>query len=287
MNSGRWTILIAVTAALAALVCAAGGANAAGGTHYYLGMGDSLAQGSQPNDTFPPYYQPDGYVPQVYTALSAEDPKLTLDNISCGGEGTVSMINGSQLPSVASSCGSPVFYRHWYPRGSQLAEAVSFLAAHKDKAELVTIDIGGNDISFCLFDAVDVGGCLNNAFATVTANLDTILTELRAASPDATMVGMTYYNPVACAYFFGQPEEAAFVSGIVQTLNADLVSVYAAHGVRVADVAGAFSVGAGLEAEATSALNWTWFCSGDHPGDVHPNDAGYQVIANAFLDALS
>jgi lysophospholipase L1-like esterase len=249
-------------------------------------MGDSLAQGFQPNDSFPPYYQPGGYVPQVYAALSAEDPKLSLDNISCGGEGTVSMSDGSQPLAAGSSCGSPAFYRHWYPHKTQLAEAVSFLAAHKDKAELVTIDIGGNDIAFCLFDAADVGGCLGNAFATVATNLDTILTELQVASPDATIVGMTYYNPVACAYFFGQPEQAAFVSGLVQTLNADLVSVSAAHGVPVADVAGAFSVGAGLEAEATAALNWTWFCSADHSGDLHPNDAGYQVIAKAFLDAL-
>jgi lysophospholipase L1-like esterase len=59
-----------------------------------------------------------------------------------------------------------------------------------------------------------------------------------------------------------------------------------AHGIPVADVAGAFSVGGGLEAEATAALNWTWFCSVDHFGDVHANDAGYQVIAQAFLDAL-
>jgi lysophospholipase L1-like esterase len=196
MNKRRWTMIL-IAAAFAALVFAAGGANAAGGAHYYLAMGDSLAQGFQPNDTFPPYYQPDGYVPQVYAALNAKDPKLTLDNISCGGEGTASMINGSQPPSVAPSCGSPVFYRHWYPHGTQLSEAVNFLAAHKDKAELVTIDIGGNDIAFCLFDAADVGSCLSNAFATVTVNLDTVLTELQAASPDATIVGMTYYNPVA------------------------------------------------------------------------------------------
>jgi lysophospholipase L1-like esterase len=287
MNRRRWTILIAVISALAALVFATARADAAGGTHYYLAMGDSLAQGSQPNDTFPPYYQPDGYVPQVYAVLLADEPKLILDNISCGGEGTVSMIDGSQPQSVGSSCGSPDFYRHWYPHRTQLAEAVNFLAAHKDKAELVTIDIAGNDLAFCLFDAADLGGCLNNVFATVAANLDTILTELQAASPDASIVGMTYYNPVACAYFFGQGEQAAFVSGLVQTLNSELVSVYAAHGVPVADVAGAFSVGAGLEAEATAALNWTWFCSADHPGDVHPNDAGYEVIAQAFLDALS
>jgi lysophospholipase L1-like esterase len=108
------------------------------GTHYYLALGDSLAQGCQPIDTYAPYYYPDGYVPRVYAALSSDDPKLSTP----------------------------------------------------------------------------------------------------------------------------------------------------AHGVRVADVAGAFSVGDGLEAEGTAALNWTWFCSANHQGDVHPNAAAYQVIAQAFLDAL-
>jgi lysophospholipase L1-like esterase len=152
---------------------------AAGGTHYYLALGDSLAQGYQPIDSYPPYYYSDAYVPLVYAALSADDPKLVLDNISCGGEGTVSMIEGSQPLSVGSSCGSPAFYQHWYPHKTQLAEAVNFLAAHKDKAEFVTIDIGGNDVAFCLFDAADLGGCLNNVFASLAANLDTILTQLR------------------------------------------------------------------------------------------------------------
>jgi hypothetical protein len=30
-----------------------------------------------------------------------------------------------------------------------------------------------------------------------------------------------------------------------------------------------------------------WFCSADHFGDVHANDAGYRMIAQAFLGALN
>jgi lysophospholipase L1-like esterase len=286
MMRTRLTVVLATVAL--ALVAGSGPARADDetATRYYLAMGDSLAQGWQPDATVPPYYQPDGYVPQVHAALRADDPKLTLDNISCGGEGTVSMIYGSQPGTVAPSCGSPVFYRFWYPHKTQLAEAVNFLDAHKGKAALVTIDIGGNDLGFCLSGA-DTASCLANVYATVAANLDTILTQLQSASPDTTIVGMTYYNPVACVYLFGDPDTAAFTSSSVQNLNAVLVSVYRAHGIPVADVAGAFSVGGGLEAEATAALHWTWFCSADHFGDVHANDAGYQVIAQAFLDALN
>jgi hypothetical protein len=56
--------------------------------------------------------------------------------------------------------------------------------------------------------------------------------------------------------------------------------------VAVADVAGAFAV-ADLAASAQTAADWTWFCHPDHFGNVHPNDAGYEVIANAFLDVIT
>lgn len=280
-----------ISLALTGLVAATSGggvvrADEASATTYYLALGDSLAQGWQPDATFPPYYQPDGYVPLMHAALAADDPKLTLDNISCGGESTVSMIEGSQPPGVASSCGAPTFYRSWYPHKTQLAEAASFVAAHKSKVELITLAIGGNDAGFCLFRSPDVASCLAAVYPTVAANLDRILDDLQAASPGVPIIGMNYYNPAACLYYFGEPETAAFVSAQVLTLNTVLESVYAAHGVPVADVAGAFHVGDGLELEATAALNWTWFCSADHFGDVHPNDAGYEMIEQAFLAEL-
>jgi lysophospholipase L1-like esterase len=282
----RLTVVLAVVALTQVAAPGSAMADDETSTHYYVAMGDSLAQGWQPDATIPPYYQPHGYVPQVYAALGAADRKLALDNISCGGEGTDSMINGSQPSNNASSCGPPAFYRYWYRHKTQLAEAVSFLSAHKSKTNVLTIDIGGNDLGFCLFDAADAAACLATVYSTVATNLDTILTRLQSASPETTIVGMTYYNPVACLYFFGDPDTASFVSSQIQRLNAVLVATYSAHGVHVADVAGAFSVGGGLEAEATATRNWTWFCSPEHFGDVHPNDAGYQVIAQSFLNAL-
>ncbi len=65
-----------------------------------------------------------------------------------------------------------------------------------------------------------------------------------------------------------------------------MLGVYEAHGVAVADVAGAFAV-SGLAASAQAAAAWTWFCHPDHFGNLHPNDAGYEVIAHAFLDIVT
>jgi lysophospholipase L1-like esterase len=274
-----------IAAVLAALVLAAGArADADSATHYYLSLGDSLAASSQPNGDFG-----HGYAEQLYAALVADDPKLELVKLGCGGESTASMRFGSQDPTVVLSCGAPHYYKHvLYPKGTQLAEALGFLEAHKSKVALVTIDIGANDLQrldsqgnvvICLLEPA---GCATQQ-TRLTANLSAILSDLRAAAgPDVPIVGMTYYNPFA-PLWFTNPATALFVGGRVEDGNAVLASTYAAAGVPVADVAGAFENGIYPD----SALNvcaWTWACS---LGDLHANTAGYGVIAQAFEQALS
>jgi len=190
------------------------------------------------------------------------------------------MINGSQLPSVASSCGPPEFYQGHFPHKTQLDEAVNFLHAHKDKVDLVTITIGANDIA-CNLDPA----CVQLALQRIASNVDRMLDALQTAAPGVRIVGMTYYNPIACLLPF-DPGLAAAAQQVVLALNATLVSVYHAHGVAVADVAGAFAV-ADLAASAQTAAEWTWFCHPDQFGNPHPNDAGYEVIADAFLDVIT
>jgi len=278
-------VLLTVVVALAAVAVpsAQAAADDDSATHYYLALGDSLAQGFQFFVPGQPYYSPDGYVPLVHAALTADDPKLDLDNISCGGESTVSLLGGSQLPGVASSCGSPDFYRGLYPHKVQIDEAVNFLHAHKGKVSVVTIDIGGNDVLPCLSTLSPA--CIQQGLTRIATNLDRILDELQATAPDVRIVGMTYYNPVACVLPV-DPGLAAASQQIVQTLNAVLLNVYGAHGVDVVDVAGKFSV-SNLAASAQAAAAWTWFCHPQHFGNVHPNSVGYQVIANAFIDVLA
>jgi hypothetical protein len=53
-----------------------------------------------------------GYADQLHAALAAVDPKLELVKLGCTGESTVSLWFGSQLPSVAGSCGTPSDERH-------------------------------------------------------------------------------------------------------------------------------------------------------------------------------
>ncbi len=278
---------ILITAVLAFAVVAVPSAPSAAddetASHYYLALGDSLAAGDQFFVPGQPYYSPAGYVALVHAALAATDTKLDLNNVSCGGESTISMIDGSQLPSEAASCGPPAFYQSLYPHKTQLEEAVSFLHAHKGKVDLVTIDIGANDLGLCV-STLDPA-CIQLALQRIASNLDRILDTLQTAAPGVRVVGMTYHNPYACLLPV-DPGLAAASQQVVLALNGTLVSVYGSHDVAVADVEGAFEV-ANLAASAQTAAAWTWFCHPDHFGNVHPNSAGYEAIADAFLDVIA
>lgn len=271
-------LLLAAMASMLALVAGAAPvahADADSATRYYLSLGDSLATGTNANGIGEAFTD-DGYADQLYAALASDDPKLELEKLGCPGESSASMRLGSQPPTTVLSCGSPRFYKNFlYPKGTQLAEAVGFLEAHKGKVALVTIDIGANDLSrfdehgdvvSCLFE---IAGCAAQQ-ATIEANLSAILTALRtAAGPGVPIVGMTYYNVFL-------PLDDPLVTARVNGLNAMLASTYAGAGVPVADVANAFPT-----IDAVCAL--TWFCT---DFDVHPNAAGYGLIADEFQKVL-
>jgi lysophospholipase L1-like esterase len=195
--------------------------------HYYVSLGDSLAASFQPNGDFG-----HGYAEQLYADLKARDPKLELVKLGCFGESTSSMRFGSQPQEVVVSCGGPRLYKSLYPKGAQLAEAISFLRAHKSKVALVTIDIGANDLSrvnaqgnsvSCLFE---FQGCAAQK-DRIVENLSAILGELQAADPGVPIVGMTYDN-VFAALWFTNPVTALFVDGRVADLNAAEAATYTA-----------------------------------------------------------
>jgi len=271
-------LLMAAVASMLAMV--AGGAPTAhadtdSATRYYLSLGDSLATGTNASGIGQAFTD-SGYADQLYAALAASDPKLELKKVGCPGESSASLRFGSQPPTTVLSCGSPRFYKNvLYSKGTQLAEAVGLLEAHKGKVALVTIDIGANDLAridengdvvSCLFE---FAGCVAQQ-ASMEANLSAVLAALRtAAGPDVPIVGMTYYN----VYL---PLDDPVVDARVSSTNALLASTYAAAGVAVADVAGAFPT-------TDDVCSFTWFCT---DLDVHPNAAGYGVIADEFLKVL-
>jgi lysophospholipase L1-like esterase len=279
----RFWLGLAVVGVALALPAAAQAAPVKADTNavdYYVSLGDSFSVGVQPIGQPPLFETDEGYADQLYGLLRAHDSKLKLVKLGCGGESTRSMRFGSVDPSEGFSCGPPDFYLHRYPHKTQLAEAVSFLHAHRSHVTLVTIDIGGNDV---------IGG---GGVPQVQANLPVILSDLReAAGPGVPIVGMSYYDPFLAVVWFASFDLGALAAeadGLV-AFNDVLRGDYRAAGDPVADVEGAFSSTDtslepdGVPRDVEQICQWTWMCSAR---DIHPNATGYGMIAHAFQQAL-
>jgi lysophospholipase L1-like esterase len=263
-------------AALASAVVSAGitpGAAASTAPVYYVALGDSLATGAQParSGVFAGLRAANGtnrgYADVLHDLMRDELGSLQLRNFGCGGETTESLIAGGN-----PTCG--------YVRSSQLAEAIAFLEEHDSEIAFVTIDIGGNDLL--------AGG----GVPAIAQNLPVILDALQdALGPDVPIVGMNYYDPFVVPVWFQTQSLAALQAeaASIAAFNDFLEGIYQAHGIPIADVQSAFAVTdhtiqpSGLPLSVQNACQWTWMCA---VGDIHPNDPGYRVIAQAFAAEL-
>jgi lysophospholipase L1-like esterase len=279
--------LTAILAGASLVLATAGTTMAAGGSSgehaklYYVSVGDSLAAGVQPiGDPADLYRTDDGYAEQLLGLARVDSPKLSLVKLGCPGETTTTMIDGGICA---------------YSHGSQLDEAVAFLAAHRSFVAFVTIDIGAND--FPCYEAA----CIPTGVGSIQSNLPVILAALReAAGPDVPIVGMTLYNPFLAAWLLG-PEGEAFAQAsatqLIGPVNGLLSAIYLASGALVADIETAFSsndfatladLGFGpIPLNVARICMWTWVCAPAPLGpDNHANAAGYGAIAGAFAIAL-
>jgi len=289
----RVALILAGLAALTGCTSSPPAASLAGNSYYYVSLGDSLAQGYQPDTAGRSVRTSDGYPDQLYAALRRDDHALRLVKLGCGGETTSTMIKGKLCR---------------YPAGSQLAAAASFLQSHAGQVRLITIDIGSNDLSgyvadcqasssFAAFEA-----CLKATAATGLANLRKILATLRAAAGGPVrIIGMNNYDPMLARWLAGPAGqvEARDSEEVVAAYGQMLAGVYRKDGARVADVFAAFHStdfsgtvrmpGIGTVPPNVAAIcQWTWECAGPPRGpNVHANTAGYQVIAQAIRHADS
>ena len=291
----RVRISFVAVAAAAALVTACSGPAASGPSDvqppsatYYLALGDSLSQGVQPDASGTSVETSQGYADQLYTMLRPGEPTLQLVKLGCPNETTATMIHGGICH---------------YPGGAQLAAAVAFLTAHRGHVRLVTIDIGANDPEDCgsWANVGTIVHCVGTNVPDAVSNLDTILARVRAAAgPSVEIVGMSYYLPSLAQWRHGFAGQAvAWVSERLAVGYNDLLdNAYAKSDVRVANVFGAFATsdfgnsqtvpGVGTVPRNVALIcQWTWECASPPRGpNQHANQAGYGVIARAFLSAV-
>jgi lysophospholipase L1-like esterase len=249
---------------------------------YYLALGDSLSVGVQPIGSEARQFRTaDGYPDQLAEMARQRMPGLRVAKLGYPGESTRTMLDGSL---------------GGYIQGSQLLDAVAFLAEHAGSVAFVTIDIGFNDVPTRDLEGLAIG------MGAVRENLPGILRELRRATgPSTPIIGMTIYDPLLAAWLQGREGQElarASVFDAVLPMNAHLVEIYRAVGIAVADVEGDFSTAdfetqVRVEGIGTVPLNvarilsWTWAGAPPPLGpDVHANARGYRVIAESFRRVL-
>jgi len=268
----------------------------AGVMRYYLSLGDSLAQGMQPDTAGITRNTNQGYTDQLYALESRRIPRLKLVKLGCGGETTSSFLTGRGNPdALILGCN---------PRGgSQTAAAERFLRAHHRPRQvaLVTLDIGANDIVGCVHGASVDDACVIHGLERADKNLPVIMRRLRRAAAKGTpMAAMTLYDPFLQLYLLpGDQQEALTINGYAKTINKTLARLYRTRKFRVAHVDEAFKTYdtthtttlAGQPGPVPVAVaevcRLTWMCAPAPVGpNIHANEAGYGVIAGAFARAF-
>jgi lysophospholipase L1-like esterase len=274
----RAVLLIAmvVVAALSAASSALAQQDLVPGRPVQLSLGDSWAFGFGASNP-----AVEGYVPQLNEALqkqygcspatsdqAAEQCKhLQLVNLAVGGATTPTLIQ-NQLPTAV-----------------ELLQSRNGDDNPRDDVEVVTLHIGGNDVTNPIIFAC-LGGPTPSCFQTIqaefaayTSDLDQALSTLRAAAgPDARIVIGTYDNPIATCFLAGVPGAVQLADlvleggpGVPQGLHDIMRDVGADYGVEVADVFG------DLEPQ-------DWVGGSDC---LHPDDSGYDKVTDAFLEVLA
>lgn len=277
---------LAVVAALA-IPSAASAAK----SQYYVSLGDSYASGYQPTSKTGGTRH--GFAYQLPGLAAKRGYKLKLVNFGCGGATSSSILN--EKLAANAKCKGPGAPKY---TGTQIAAAEKFLKANKGKVALITVSIGGNDITKCgkVPDAVT---CVGTALPEVEKNLATLLKRLRAAGgTKVRLVGITYPDVILGSWVGENPNQDLAKLSVVafqSLINPGLKKEYEKAGGTFVDVTKATGAYTPLEQTTTLApygvipvavakvCELTFYCT---LRDIHPQTAGYTIIADLVAKTL-
>lgn len=253
---------------------------------YYVSLGDSYAAGYQPKIGT----SKAGFAYQLVGLAKKRGYKLKLANFGCGGETTVSILERTKKCAGLGPGGEK------YAGRTQADAAVRFIKKHKGHIGLITVSIGGNDVTFCAKQA-DPVACVGPALDNVKANGKTLMKRLRKAAGKKTrIVGITYPDVLLGEWVRGNQDLAKLSLVAFQSLlNPALKDIYTSYGAKFVDVTTA--TGAYTPLEQTTDLapygtipvavadtcELTWYCE---LGDIHPRKGGYTEIAQLIAATL-
>ncbi len=263
---------------------------------YYLSLGDSYSVG----------YQPGLGATAGYTAYLAKKTKTVLENFGCGGATTTSILTviGCTSPYGPTALTDAVAY----PTETQEQAAVDFIDANPGQVGLITVSIGGNDVTACASSA-DPISCVMGVQSTIQTNVTSLVTTLDSAltannDTSAKIIGLTYPDVILGDYVYpagdtdvtlANDSVTAFDDLINPTLDTAYTSVPEGSFVNVTQ-APYKKAKKGDDTPLTKTTNldpygkipaavWeictlTYYCS---DGNIHANTKGYDFIAGLAL----
>ena len=248
---------------------------------YYVSLGDSYSVG----------YQPALGATTGYTGYVTAKSHLTLVNFGCGGATTTSIIDDVGCPDVLPHTAGGVTY----PTTTQAVAAEAFLTAHRGHIGLMTVSIGGNDVTACATAANPIT-CVGTAVTSIKTNVTSLVAALRAAAgPKVPLIGLTYPDVILGSYVYPSLPATAARTSLAQEsvvafkglINPALKTAYASAGGVLVDVTAATGAYTALTKTQTLApygtipvavanvCTLTWFCK---LGNIHATDKGYAFI---------
>jgi lysophospholipase L1-like esterase len=208
----------------------------------YVALGDSLAAGRTPFGV-----DQDGYVDFLASRFEQSQYHVELDNYG---------VSGYRTTHIISELFNPI-----NPKYDSLRESIA-------NAELVTIDIGANDLLAELANIRANPVLAPTVLKGIGERLFVILSEIDKINPDTKVYVMGYYNP----YPHLPEEQQAALLPLLDAFNQSILSVASMNGdifVPTAKV---------IEKHEKEYL--------PNPADIHLDVEGYQVVAKEFWKAI-
>jgi lysophospholipase L1-like esterase len=288
MNPSRMIVL----ALVAALALPAAAEAAKPQRQYYVSLGDSYAAGYQPTAAGQGANTRNGFAYQVPKLAKAKGYRYELVNFGCGGETTVSLLERTERCSNAVPGG-----RHYAGR-TQIAAAERFIRRHRARVGLITVSIGGNDVTKCARDANPIP-CVGAAVTAINENVTTIARRLRkAAGRKVRIVGITYPDVILGQWVGDKANQDLAKLSVVafrDLINPALTKAYAAAGGTLVDVTAASGAYGSLDElvalpsgtlvpkPVADVCRLTYYCQFR---DIHARTSGYRLIADLIVKAL-
>jgi lysophospholipase L1-like esterase len=251
------------------------------GSQTYLALGDSATFGYDPSTpaSLVPSYADQGFVSLFANSLASINGGVRPDvlNLAISGELSTTFFDTTAPGFTNRDPELNLNYPTLMPpsQNAEMISSINSIHAAGNSVGFVSFVIGANDIfqlvgsaAFQNASAGDQQAMIAAALGTIQSNYLTVLGELHSLAPEAKIFLPAYYNP-----FPTFDPDHAFYDSILSVFDPLVQADAAAYGATFVDLEPAFL---GNELQLTNIAT----------GDVHPNQAGYAVIAETLSQAV-